>query len=845
MKKNISLFFVFLYSLIHAQVFTIKGKVTDDKGIPLDGFILLKEDNKIHKYQSFTNGIYEFCFDRNSSAILEFHSVGYTFFCLPVTKLKERDINFRNVILKEKIIRLDEVFIPNKLTNKKDTIKYNASKFIKGKENNIEDLLKNIPNIKVEKNGIIKYNNIEIEKVMVDGDDLFEKGYPLLTRNMPVKSVKNVEILKKFSENRLLKNIEQSNKVALNLKIDENFKHFWFGSLKSNVSIADTIGFRDVQLNLMNFNPKRKYFTLLNHNNTGYRNVDVSYFNFKNKLTSNKKMSDILKPSTLFESERTNFNNYNLFSFNSVFNLSKSSKISLLSYIDNGENNFYKEKVTKIQTPKINFLNFEDLYLKNDKNKIYLKIDHFTNLTKTSTLNSNFLFQKEIYNKKSEINYNNNFIVENLKDVEDFCEINVEYTKKIDFRNALLFSVEYSKNYNDQTYKTNSFSKALGIQKNFISTNLFLTKLKYLKKIRYNQFFKSVIGYKYFKEYLKSDFFFKEKEYSNNLINLDKNIIYFYNSYSFKIDKFSIDPKLDIENLNYYTNNLKNILTVNPYISINYSDTNSNSIGLKYYYKSKFMSIMDVYPNYIYRNFLYFEKGLSDLDITSYSKIELNYQKGEDSDDFTSTNSIYFIKKHSYFSKNIDIRGYTYRVKKYLSDKGYLFSFDSKNQLYLRSIRNNIKLKLHYDQYFLQNIVNDDLKNYKINNYKGIIAFRSAFEGFFNYNIGHEINYSKFIDNSYKTSINFANLYFNFDKVSIDFFTLFYKLESKNTKNYITFLDFDLKYDFSKKLKIGLIGKNLLNQKKYKEVIVMNYFNSVINYRLLPRYVLLKLEYSF
>ena len=44
----------------------------------------------------------------------------------------------------------------------------------------MEDLLKTIPGLNINSEGTIKIGNQEIEKLMIDGDDLFEKGYKIL-----------------------------------------------------------------------------------------------------------------------------------------------------------------------------------------------------------------------------------------------------------------------------------------------------------------------------------------------------------------------------------------------------------------------------------------------------------------------------------------------------------------------------------------------------------------------------------------------------------------------------------------------------------------------------------------
>ena len=50
-------------------------------------------------------------------------------------------------------------------------------------------------------------------------------------KKRPILSLTSRKLYKNYSNNRLLKDIENSNKVALNLKINEKFKHIWFGNI--------------------------------------------------------------------------------------------------------------------------------------------------------------------------------------------------------------------------------------------------------------------------------------------------------------------------------------------------------------------------------------------------------------------------------------------------------------------------------------------------------------------------------------------------------------------------------------------------------------------------------------
>jgi hypothetical protein len=142
-----------------------------------------------------------------------------------------------DAVLENKSIFFNEVIVQTKkpFVIRKDTISFKTNFFTDGTEQTVEALLKKIPGLQVDNEGTIKVGDQEIEKLMIDGDDLFERGYKILSKNMPAYPIEEVEILKNYSNNRLLKNIEKSNKVALNLKLDEKSKRVWFGNIETSL----------------------------------------------------------------------------------------------------------------------------------------------------------------------------------------------------------------------------------------------------------------------------------------------------------------------------------------------------------------------------------------------------------------------------------------------------------------------------------------------------------------------------------------------------------------------------------------------------------------------------------
>ncbi|MDT0293262.1 carboxypeptidase-like regulatory domain-containing protein [Mesonia ostreae] len=209
---------------------TIKGKVTDSlqKSIPFVNIYLkeLKNDAIIEFTTTNKNGDYNLETDKTGDYQLSFSSISYLTASY-MFKLEKNKTHTINPTLKDNTFSLDEVIINSEkaISIKENTIMYKAAAFKKGNEEVVEDLLRTLPGVTVSEDGTIKLKNREIEKVMVDGDDLFEKGYKFLTKNLEAQAVDHVEVYNHYSANRLLKGIEESDKIAINLTLKDSYKN--------------------------------------------------------------------------------------------------------------------------------------------------------------------------------------------------------------------------------------------------------------------------------------------------------------------------------------------------------------------------------------------------------------------------------------------------------------------------------------------------------------------------------------------------------------------------------------------------------------------------------------------
>ncbi|MFT4033585.1 MAG: hypothetical protein QM669_14290, partial [Siphonobacter sp.] len=213
-----------------------------------------------------------------------------------------------------------------------DSTRYKVDAFRNGSEQTLEEVLKKMPNVRVEDNGDIYFKNIKIEKVLLEGDDLIGNAYQLATRSINPSMLDEVQAIENFSENKRLQKIEQSAETVLNLTVKDDRKTLLFGSLNVGVGPQRYNGIG----NLFSYSKAVRSFAILSANNTGIRRLELSDANAL-VLTDNRPATDLLiKPYAQtsqpfprnLNTPLENINNERVATLNATFSAAKSLKIT-------------------------------------------------------------------------------------------------------------------------------------------------------------------------------------------------------------------------------------------------------------------------------------------------------------------------------------------------------------------------------------------------------------------------------------------------------------------------------------------------------------------------------------
>jgi len=150
---------------------------------------------------------------------------------------------------------------------KGDTIEFKADSFHTQAGATVEDLLKKLPGIQVDKNGKITAQGETIQKVLVDGEEFFGDDPTLVTQNLRADMVDKVKVYDKKSDQAAFTGIDDGQKTkVIDLKLKDNKKNGYFGNLSA---ASGTDGFYDEQAMINVFRKKRKLAAYGIASNTG------------------------------------------------------------------------------------------------------------------------------------------------------------------------------------------------------------------------------------------------------------------------------------------------------------------------------------------------------------------------------------------------------------------------------------------------------------------------------------------------------------------------------------------------------------------------------------------------
>jgi hypothetical protein len=249
MKNKKELKFLILIALfLPAQLFSqfaIQGKVVDKTdNTALRGSIVMvlhPENSFLYKFaRSDENGIFKIEDIREGKYLLLVARTGFvdymdTLFVSTkpgnVTETGTIKMELRSALLDSVVVKAQRGFAVRVVG---DTTEFKADSFKVQPNAKVEDLLKQLPGIRIDSKGNITADGERVKKVLVDGEEFFNDDPLLVTRNVRADMVDKVQVYNRSSDKAMFTGIEDDKKdKTINLQIKKDKKNVLFGKISA------------------------------------------------------------------------------------------------------------------------------------------------------------------------------------------------------------------------------------------------------------------------------------------------------------------------------------------------------------------------------------------------------------------------------------------------------------------------------------------------------------------------------------------------------------------------------------------------------------------------------------
>lgn len=274
----IVIFFVSQFSF--SQKGTLSGVVNDMDKNPIQNSVialLTPKDSILYRFtRSDKEGKYLIKDIKSGKYILTTSHSKYADYVEDI-EIKENENKLVSIGIISKSKLLEEVIIKGgSMRIRGDTTSYRASDFKVDANANVEELLKKLPGIQVDKNGEIKAMGETVKKVLVDGEEFFGDDPGMATKNLRADAVKTVQVFDKKSDQAEFTGIDDGkSQKTINLKLKDDKKKGHFGKIDAaNGPLIDIAPRYNTNVMLSSFKGKRKISGFLLNGNTGQDGLD-------------------------------------------------------------------------------------------------------------------------------------------------------------------------------------------------------------------------------------------------------------------------------------------------------------------------------------------------------------------------------------------------------------------------------------------------------------------------------------------------------------------------------------------------------------------------------------------
>lgn len=217
-------------------VHQVKGSLKDTAGIAVDNLSIdLISGKDTLKTTSDRQGGFVFKNVAGREVYLRFNGLQYQSREVKISFPENKEvIILEPIVLSQKQRFLDQVIVKAKvplIKIKRDTTEYDAEGFGIGRDDLLEDLLKKLPNMRIDRDGNVSQAGKAINKLRVNGKDFFTGDLKAFLRQLPADIISKLQVINDFGDDANFTGIKMGDPPKmLNLVIKPGMDSGKFGN---------------------------------------------------------------------------------------------------------------------------------------------------------------------------------------------------------------------------------------------------------------------------------------------------------------------------------------------------------------------------------------------------------------------------------------------------------------------------------------------------------------------------------------------------------------------------------------------------------------------------------------
>lgn len=789
--------------------------------------------------------------------------------------------NEKDFILKKKSEDLEEVVIEMPVEVREDTIFYNVEKITTGEERKLKDILKKLPGVEVLDDGNVTFQGKKINKVLVENKAFFGGDSKLAIDNIPADAIDQVQILENYSDIAILKELQDGNKTAMNIKLKEDNKNFVFGDMESGKGNKD---FYRAHANLFYYGPETNLNSIGNINNIGEQ-----VFTYKQYVEFQGGMTQVFKEgNTIFEDARNDLlqflekedvveSNRKFGAFNVSRNLNNKLEVSAYGIFSKIRYKTFSESINQYNTFTENqasssnnnnlfaIANLKAVYYPNLKDQWHFKTHY------KASKNSDDSFIESIINSIE----NDLLIKEDLKD--SYFNQSIEWHRRSNAKNTLSFLANY--NYSSRSPKK-QWQTSEGILNEIIpvsedslyninndlrtESNRIDAQFKYYWLINRNHHFYSTIGNTLqYQNFFSEDFqilqdgtmnSFSNSGFGNNF-RFNLNDLFIGVNYKVQLGIFKLNQGVFLHNYNWKTSQenettrSKTVLLPNFSAEAKFSRT--KILQFDYELTSSFSEASRYARDFYINSYNSVFRGNNSLENELINNFKLRFSKYSTYRGIRLFVTVNYKNKIKGIINRIDYINTAQSVEPiFIDHPEENFSVYGKVQKKIKDVNFSLGAQYYYSKY--EQRVNSILSKNSNGNFSYDFSGKTLFDNFPIIEVGYKQSFGAFTLDDKHSRFYTIQPYLNFDYSflngfvgSFDFSSYFYRNEYFNQKNTYEISNASLLYQHEGSAwSFELMCQNLFDVRFKNQSMFSDYIISDSRKYILPRILMFSIMYN-